>query len=378
MSTSDVADPAPPTADTKESPTAEANQPPTAEGNEPPTADAAAAKRKLVRRVAFALGSLAAVGAAVLIARSVLSATVFTPDAPVREYVAALERGDADGAARLLPGLDDSDRLTNSAWAKAGDHPSGGHVVEVTGTTTSKKVRVSWQQAGGAYDQTFLVEASGHRYGLLPRWRLANTTPGYSPLSVVVPFGFNSFVMNGDTYSTTTGRYPYLLPGTYTVALPVTDEQKGLITSTTQAITVHPDGMTTWDDRGADPAGLTYSLTDTGAKAADAQMLAYLNDTCWSATTLDVPACAVTAWQPALVSKVHWQMSDTPQVQLRFDLGSPVLLHAVVSGHATATYTATPYWSGDPPRDEVVTAAYAVVLELRPQNGTWAVSPAAV
>lgn len=34
-----------------------------------------------------------------------------------------------------------------------------------------------------------------------------------------------------------------------------------------------------------------------------------------------------------------------------------------MSGHATATYTATPYWSGDPPRDEVVTAAYAVVLE---------------
>lgn len=367
MSTSDVADPAPPTTDVKESPTAEAK--------EPSPAGVAAARRKLVRRVAFALGALAAVGAVVLIARSVLSATVFTPDAPVREYVAALERGDADGASRLLPPLDGSDPITSAAWAKAGDHPSGGHVVEVTGTTTSKKVRVSWQQAGGTYDQTFLVEASGHRYGLLPRWRLAYTEPSDVTLSPVVPGRVASFLVNGDTYSTSKEFFVGFLPGTYTVALPVTDEQKGLISSTNQTVTVHPDGTSTWKDSGAEPARLTYSLTGEGRKAADAQMLAYLNDTCWSATTLDVPACAVTAWQPALVSNVHWQMSDTPQVQFTFDLGDPVVLRAVLAGHATATYTATPYWSADPPRDEAVTATYAVALELQPRNGTWAVSP---
>lgn len=368
MSTSDVADPAPPAADAKDPSTAEAQE---------PSATDAAAKMKRVRRVVFALGSLAAVGAAVLIARSELSATVFTPDAPVREYVAALERGDADGASRLLPSLDGSDPITSAAWAKAGDHPSGGHVVEVTGTTSSKEVRVSWQQAGGTYDQTFTVEASGHRYGLLPRWRLAYTKPSDVTLSLVVPARLGSFLVNGDTYSTSTEFFVGFLPGTYTIALPVTDEQKGLISSTTQTATVHPDGTSTWKDSGAEPARLTYSLTDEGRKAADAQMLAYLNDTCWAAATLDVPACAVTAWQPALVSNVHWQMSDTPQVQFTFDLGDPVVLQAVVTGHAIATYTARPYWSGDPPRDEAVTTTYALLLELQPRNGTWAIGPAA-
>ena len=70
-------------------------------------------------------------------------------------------------------------------------------------------------------------------------------------------------------------------------------------------------------------------------------------------------------------------MSDAPQVQYTFATARPVALRAVVTGHATATYTATPYWSGDPPRDEAVTATYAVALELQPRNGTWTVSPGA-
>jgi len=291
------------------------------------------------RRKATIIGG-AVVGVALLIglgviARTVISNVVFSPDKPVMQYVQALEAGDVTGAFAVAdPDLPNAERtlMTNAVYSKVDNRPAGGHVTKVEKSGDVAYVAVQSKQDGSSITQQFNVTKSGHSFLIFDKWVLDAPPVPQVDISRIVPNDSDDFLVNGQQV-THSGDITRVLPGTYTLSLPVGDDLKGAVTSRETTLTVRPDGEFASEITDAD--FLSYSLTDDAKAQATADAQAYLDEECLPATMLSVSACSMYVSEYE-ATNVSWADKGEPQVEAQLAPGGVVTTQT--QGTATATY----------------------------------------
>lgn len=314
----------------------------------------AAAKRRLIL-----VGSLVGGAVALLIAGGVavsaLSSTVFGPQHEVEKYLDAVSQGH-DGAAAALapPNAANSQRilLSDSIGAKTDTRITSYVIGDVTTTGDTAQVEVTLDQDGKRSQRMFAVRRAGHRFLVLPRWRLGEVD--YQSIQLNVPPGVTTMTVNGvkvdvSRLKTETNEGGYAvatvpaLPGRYEFSIPPRGDY---VDAHSASITVNADGKT-GPDRGI--AVPYYEFNDAATQKIQADVNAAI-DAC-AATGQAQPAdCPISAYGSAPAGT--WTITSYPVITLDEQGQGMYYLSTKTAGRATFAYQldlfGTPYPSTDP------------------------------
>lgn len=293
------------------------------------------------RRTAVVVG-LGVLGLVVLVgvaagARAVVANLAFSPSAPVEEYVAAIQAGRvADAFAIADPDVPMSERglLTDEVYAAVENRPTGGRVTWVDTRGNDAWVTVESKQDGATVTEEFHLTKRGREFLVFDRWVLeAPSIPDVDAMDVV-PYGVDSFEVNG-VLQTGDARMFRALPGEYTLTLPVSEDAQGLVSSSEVTGTVRSDSYSLHGLSSTDQ--LAYSLSDDAVSAAERKAADYVSATCAGATTVTVKECDLDIWEfrDDEATDVVWVFGDTTY---EASLDSNGMLAVHVSGDATVSY----------------------------------------
>jgi hypothetical protein len=279
------------------------------------------------RQRRYQLGTLfVAIALATVLVGNNLLARQYTPDGAVRQYLAALQTGDATKAWEVIqitaPTASVAATVTDKAALQAALAAGKPDIKDftVTGTSqldsTTTAVEVTYDTSAGSKQAKFLVQRSGEtHFGIYPVWHLV-TTP--TILEVTLPKGASAVNIDGK---------PVALPqGKSTVAvLPVAHKLQFSGTATLAAQTVSVDAFYSL----AQSVTYTPSLTSDGLAKAKAAISAYFAS-CAKQTSLSPAGCPQTLNNP-FVSSGQWQLVGDPTQELA--IGFDKSLNPVATGH---------------------------------------------
>jgi hypothetical protein len=294
-----------------------------------PTADTSVEQARLPiwRRRSYQVGTLfVAIALAATLVGNNLLARQYTPDGAVRQYLAALQAGDAAKAwgaiqvtaptASVAATVTDRNALQAAFAAGKPDIKD----FTVTGTSdlnpTTASVDVTYDSSSGSKQAKFVVQRSGDtHFGIYPVWHLMITP---TLLEVTLPNGASGVSIDGKPIA--------LPPGTSTVAvLPVVHQLQFNATAIVAAQTESVDSFYSL----AQSAAYKPTLTSEGLDKAKAAIGAYFAG-CTKQTGLSPTGCPQTL-SNGFVSSGQWQLVGDPTQDLA--IGFDKDLNPVGTGH---------------------------------------------
>lgn len=276
------------------------------------------------------LGLMLAV-AACIVAVNLVSNSVASPQQPVRDYLAALKRGDGEAALGLLkasvPGgnaaMLDGTALQTAA-SKVADVKVGS---PVSRGGDRVMVPVDYSIDGSPLHTEFLLERTGTEWLFFGHWEFV---PSSLPTIDVTVVNASEANLNGVPVNLPEGRnsFAVLYPGQYEASL---SEEFFTAAPVRTAVTS--------DDSSQTPLNLLTQTTDTMNKAVASKIKQYLDSCAAEATKQqrlqpDCPFYHVTN-SPIEPGTIKWQVTQYPKVSIEpFDGGWEV---APLNGKARVT-----------------------------------------
>lgn len=298
---------------------------------------------RLARRILGIVAGAVLLLVSAVVARGVVASTVFAPEKPVEQYLAALEAGDADSALALAdPDVAHDERalLTSAVYEQVEARPAGARVVEVArdrGTGTAA-VTVTWDQDGVKTEHVLSVRRTGSVLGLFDEWELV--APPVTAVELGGAFGQETptVVVNGVEVDVRDPSSPSFvaLPGRWEVTLP---DAGPYLRSSTATLLVTAPGSPARPAGGPDDLPLRYSLTDDALDAAVEQARVQL-DGCLASTSARPDGCPFYDWAygASEAQDVTWALATEPTFEAEEIDGTTLRVH-VRGGVATTSGT---------------------------------------
>jgi hypothetical protein len=263
--------------------------------------------------------------AAVLVGNNLL-ARQYTPDGAVRQYLAALQAGDATKAWDVVqitaPTASVAATVTGKSALQAALAAGKPDIKDfsVTGTSqlnsSTTAVDVTYDSSDGSHQAKFLVQRSGEtHFGIYPVWHLVITP---TILKITLPNGSSGVSVDGNSIA--------LPPGTSTIAvLPVAHKLQFAGTAILAAETASVDAFYSL----AQSVTYTPALTSDGLAKAKAAISSYFT-ACTKQTSL-TPAGCPQSESNGFVSSGQWQLVGDPTQDLAIAFDKS--LNPVATGH---------------------------------------------
>ena len=262
------------------------------------------------RRYQIAALSVALVFVAVLFGNNML-ARQYTPDGAVREYMGALQSGDAgkawDSIQVASPTAPVAATITDRSALQAALVAGKPDIKNFTVTSTSQldptttAVEVTYDSSGGSKQAKFLVRRSGEtHFGIYPVWHVV-VTP--TILQVTVPKGSDGVIIDSKTIALPEGK-------SMVAVLPLVHKVQFTATA---MLAARPGTVDSFGSL-AQPVPFTPTLTAGGLAKAKAAVSAYF-DNCTKQTTLSPTGCPQSLsnfW----VGSGQWQLVGDPTKDL--------------------------------------------------------------
>lgn len=284
---------------------------------------------RLVRIAAAWLLALLLAIAAAVITIGMVNANYFSPQQPVRDYFAALEKGDGAKALGLLhaqlsnaspavldgPGLTAATKdLKDVHIGKPQSLPAG-----------QVKIGVDYTLAGHADHTDFTLEPAGQQWMYFNTWRFIPTTLPTLDVSIV---NAHRAQLNGVPVAMPGGKnkFALLFPGVYTAGY-----------SSPYFSAPPSDAAVTGP--GTKPAAVTLATAPTGAlQAAVSDKIHEFLDNCTKSAVLQPTGCPLgTSTDNRITSAVKWTIVEYPKVSISAYNGGWVM--APLSVKAEVAYT---------------------------------------
>ncbi|HWS38983.1 MAG TPA: zinc ribbon domain-containing protein [Actinoplanes sp.] len=276
------------------------------------------------------LVSAGAVLASVLVLWGGLAAvqsTVFSPEAVVEDYFAALAARDAAAALATLETAPEQETLpmTDDYQPPAGMVVTAVDETDVGSEGEWREVQVSYRLGDTPRQETlYLRRQDGKRFGLFDRWRIVG---GVGGIAVPADTELSGLQVAGTTLTGgEAGIVAIAFPGTYQVGL----ADNLLMTADPAPVEVNL----------ADAAapGLTPRLKDTASEQVIKAVHEFV-DTCAKRTELNPAGCPFGYYSWATATNVKWRIDTYPTLKVELN-GSTVTVGFTDPGKATVSYTA--------------------------------------
>ncbi|UPO76580.1 hypothetical protein [Arthrobacter sp. Helios] len=290
-----------------------------------------------------------------------LSHDVFSPQAQVKAYLAALASGDQAAAIELLPPSEALTPADEGIYAAAENRITGYEVLGEEINGSEAVVRAELEQNGGRSTVEFELSDDGQRLLVFTGWQLQHTAA--RTVAVTVPEGAGAVRINGrDVQLPQSGAGTVevrLLPGRYRLQGP---DSRYLTYGSPHTVLVEP-GMA--GDPG--PVRLVAAVTPELAAEVQAQGDAYLQDCLHRAETAPA-ACPNSAYTSgggtAGHRAVEWTAEKAPVYRITGTPASGLSVYAT-GGKARVTYQEDAAGDGRwETRSDLVNIPFSSELEL--------------
>lgn len=289
-----------------------------------------------------------------------LSHDVFSPQAQVKAYLAALASGDQAAAIELLPPSEALTPADEGIYAAAENRITGFEVLGEEINGSEAVVRAELEQNGARSTVEFELRADGQRLLVFTGWQLQHTAA--RTVAVTVPEGAGAVRINGrDIQLPQSGGGTVevrLLPGRYRLQGP---DSRYLSYGSPHTVLVEP-GMA----GDPDPVRLVAAVTPELAAEVQAQGDAYLQACLHRAETAPAacPNSAYTSGGTAGQRAVEWTAEKAPVYRITGTPASGLSVYAT-GGKARVTYQEDAAGDGRwETRSDLVNIPFSSELEL--------------
>ncbi|WP_284977013.1 hypothetical protein [Arthrobacter sp. efr-133-TYG-104] len=262
------------------------------------------------------------------------------PDKPVKDYLQALQNGEASKAIALSdPNVANDQRalLTDEVYSKAGKRIDGFDIVSTQTSGDGAKVVAELRQDGRKQQTTYTLRKSNPEL-LDDHWKMDAAPIGQLTISadsMVQTVLVNGHELNlglGGGTSSSTGVHLPALPGEYTVQLPASE--KYLTAAKSTALVTVVEGAQA-------PPGvqLKVEASDALKTEALAQVNAHITE-CLKSTDAEPANCPFSIYASSYARNFHWSLTTKPTLSLTKNLfdASGWSIQTDNAGKATVSY----------------------------------------
>gem|GEM_PF-2389918 len=271
------------------------------EGRRPPPTHPLGESRDRDRKILLTVGGVLAAVVLLALLRSLIAATLFTPERAVSSYLDAVE---AKNAQEALQRVSDSAKpdgaaplLHDAAMGALPEHD----LDDADGTGDSRTVTARFVTEGGDVRRTFEVTREGTAFGTFDEWKV---TDPFSQVTVESLEGGTTGDLKIDEAAVKLGDAQSLLafPGIHDVTA---TPQSGFEVAPVKIVALEPRAASVSVDGSVSPQG--QAALDAAVKK--------LVDGCAAQTTADPAGCRLQTW--GLVEPVRYRVVSYPTVTLQ-------------------------------------------------------------